>query len=169
MIWLFCTLVQLDNCSLFVGFLKIFKQDVQDNDRVLYREVMIYAALYLKLKTASDACYGDQEEKAAIIAGILNSGRWGKAERNEFVNFLAKSKGNLEELVFVKPLHVRIQLNTRNHPKADNGKDFILTDTDVDVNDYGSVPVTKVHFFKILREVLPFILRGVIRASKSKY
>ncbi|GAB2242128.1 hypothetical protein Droror1_Dr00018903 [Drosera rotundifolia] len=97
-------------------------------------EVIIYAAIYLKLKTAFDACYGDQEKKAAIIADILNSERWGKAERNEFVNFLAKSKGNLEELVFVKPLHVRIQLNTLNHPKADNGKDFILTDTDVDVN-----------------------------------
>ncbi|GAB2281980.1 hypothetical protein Dimus_016545 [Dionaea muscipula] len=98
-------------------------------------EVIIDAALYLKLKrTTGDTCRDDQANKAAAIADVLKPERSGRVERDSFIQFLAKSNVDLQELVFVKPLHVRIQLYTLDHPKADNSRDIILEDSDIEVN-----------------------------------
>ncbi|XP_047332335.1 uncharacterized protein LOC124935935 [Impatiens glandulifera] len=98
-------------------------------------EVIIYAALYLRLKGDSQSKLGSREKIVARIAHILNP-VW--AEKNgrpdPGIKMLLESERNLEELVFMKPLHVRLKFECGDHPKADNSKDIILTDSSIDVN-----------------------------------
>lgn len=96
-------------------------------------EVIVYAALYLKLRKP-ELLEDNQDKCAARIADILNSERSGKMGRDSFIQFLLKSNRDLRDLIFMKPLHVRIKLDTLDHPKAANGKDIILTDSNIEVN-----------------------------------
>lgn len=96
-------------------------------------QVIVYAALYLKLRKP-ELLEDNQEKCAARIADILNSERSGKMGRESFIQFLLKSNRDLRDLIFMKPLHVRIKLDTLDHPKAANGKDIILTDSNIEVN-----------------------------------
>ncbi|CAN4092291.1 unnamed protein product [Withania somnifera] len=92
-------------------------------------EVIICAALYLRLKKDSDAC---REQQAARIADLLNPGT--KVSRDVILQFLLTSKRDLEEVIITRPLHVRLKFDCPNHSKADNSKDIILTDTSLNVN-----------------------------------
>ncbi|XP_050364032.1 uncharacterized protein LOC126782770 isoform X2 [Argentina anserina] len=96
-------------------------------------EVIVYAALYLKLRK-EELLENNQEKYAAKIADILSSERSGKMERDSFVQFLLKSNGDLRDLIFMKPLHVRVKLDCLDHPKAPNGKNIILTDSNIEIN-----------------------------------
>ncbi|XP_062019533.1 uncharacterized protein LOC133736114 isoform X1 [Rosa rugosa] len=96
-------------------------------------EVIVYAALYLKLRK-QELLEADQEKCAARIADILNSERSGKMGRDSFIQFLLNSNRDLRDLIFMKPLHVRVKLDCLDHPKAANGKDIILTDSNIEVN-----------------------------------
>nr|XP_011458192.1 PREDICTED: uncharacterized protein LOC101310290 [Fragaria vesca subsp. vesca] len=96
-------------------------------------EVIVYAALYLKLRK-QELLEDNQEKYAARIADILNSERSGKMGRDSFIQFLLKSNRDLRDLIFMKPLHVRVKLDCLDHPKAANGKDIILTDSNIEVN-----------------------------------
>jgi hypothetical protein len=64
----------------------------------------------------------------------LNPGRGEGLEKDSCIQLLLKSNCNLRDLIFVKPLHLRINLDTLDHPKADNSKDIILTDSAIEVN-----------------------------------
>ncbi|XP_020222583.1 uncharacterized protein LOC109805050 [Cajanus cajan] len=97
-------------------------------------EVIIYAVLYCKLKRVPNSNEGNREEHAARILDILSSKRSGKIERGLWNAFLLQSKGDLRDLTFMKPLHFRIRLNCLDHPKADNGRDIILTDSSIKVD-----------------------------------
>ncbi|KAK7350247.1 hypothetical protein VNO77_08599 [Canavalia gladiata] len=97
-------------------------------------EVIIYAVLYCKLRRAPNSNEGNQEEHAARILDIFSSKRSGKLERDLWNAFLLQSKGDLRDLIFMKPLHIRIRLNCLDHPKADNGRDIILTDSSIKVD-----------------------------------
>ncbi|KAJ6956432.1 hypothetical protein NC652_007494 [Populus alba x Populus x berolinensis] len=97
-------------------------------------ELIIHAALYLKLRRHLDLEEGGQQKHAARIADILNPGRGEGLEKDSCIQLLLKSNCNLRDLVFVKPLHVKIKLDTLDHPKADNSKDIILTDSAIEVN-----------------------------------
>ncbi|XP_058207028.1 uncharacterized protein LOC131320355 isoform X1 [Rhododendron vialii] len=98
-------------------------------------EVIIYAALYLKMKQHPDSSeVHGKERKAARIADILNhrrAERWGK---DQCVQFLMKSDRSMEELVFMKPLRVKLKIECLDHPKINDTKDFILTDSSIDVS-----------------------------------
>ncbi|KAG6667580.1 uncharacterized protein LOC122315184 isoform X1 [Carya illinoinensis] len=96
-------------------------------------EVIICAALYLKLRKP-DLGDEDQEKYAARILDILNPDRTGKAERDSFIRILLKSDRDLRDLIFIKPLHVRIKLDILNHPKVENSKEIVLTDSSIEVN-----------------------------------
>ncbi|KAL0419661.1 UNVERIFIED_CONTAM: hypothetical protein Sradi_1379600, partial [Sesamum radiatum] len=95
-------------------------------------EVIIYAALYLRLKKSSNPHLDTQDSKAARIAEILEPKR--KSEKDLLVKLMMMSERDLEELVFMRPLHVRLKFNCRDHPKADNTKGVILTDSSVKVH-----------------------------------
>lgn len=95
-------------------------------------EVIICVALYLRLKKDSDACSDSSERKAARIADLLNPGT--RVSREVILQFLLTSERDLEEVVITRPVHVRLKFDCPNHPKADNSKDIILTDTSLNVN-----------------------------------
>ncbi|ESR56860.1 hypothetical protein CICLE_v10020152mg [Citrus x clementina] len=97
-------------------------------------EVIISAALYLKLRRYPDQQDHSREKYAARISDILKLGRSGAMQRDSFIQFLLKSNQDLRDVIFVKPLHVSIQFDTLDHPKADNSKDIILTDSNIEVN-----------------------------------
>lgn len=97
-------------------------------------EVIIYAVLYCKLRRVPNSNECNREEHAARILDILSSKRSGKAERDLWNGFLLQAKGDLRDLIFIKPLHIRIRLNCLDHPKADNGRDIILTDSSIKVD-----------------------------------
>ncbi|PPR94288.1 hypothetical protein GOBAR_AA26393 [Gossypium barbadense] len=98
-------------------------------------EVIIYAALYLKLRrnhVLQDD--NDQEKFAARIANILNPKENESFDGKSCTKFLLKSNRDLRDLFFIKPLHVRIKLNSQDHPKADNSKDIVLTDSSLNID-----------------------------------
>ncbi|XP_015170655.1 uncharacterized protein [Solanum tuberosum] len=95
-------------------------------------EVFICAALYLRLKKDSDACSGGRQRKAARIADLLNPGT--RASKDLVVQFLLASNRDLEEVIITRPVHVKLKFDCPKHPKADNSKDIIMTDTSVNVN-----------------------------------
>ncbi|WJX43228.1 hypothetical protein P8452_30362 [Trifolium repens] len=97
-------------------------------------EVVIFAVLYCKLKKIPNSSDDNLEKYAARILDFLSSKRSGKKERESWNAFLLQSKGDLRDLIFTKLLHVRVRLNTFDHPKAENQKDFILTDSSIKVN-----------------------------------
>ncbi|KAL3850056.1 hypothetical protein ACJIZ3_011938 [Penstemon smallii] len=94
-------------------------------------EVIIYAALYLRLKKNIDLPFDSQEKKAERIADVLDPKR---RFRKDLVKLLTMTNRDLEEQIFIKPLNVRLKFNSLDHPKADNSKDIILTESSVKVN-----------------------------------
>uniref|UniRef100_A0A5B7C0G5 NHL repeat-containing protein 2 n=1 Tax=Davidia involucrata TaxID=16924 RepID=A0A5B7C0G5_DAVIN len=98
-------------------------------------EVIIYAALYLKLKRNPNSPEDPQGKNAARIADILNPKRSDRMGlRDPCIQSVLKLNRDLGDLVFMKPLHVRLKFDCRDHPKADNSKDIILTDSSIEVN-----------------------------------
>jgi hypothetical protein len=97
-------------------------------------QVVVFAVLYCKLKKIPNSSDDNQEKYAARILDFLSSKRSGKKERESWNAFLLQSKGDLRDLILTKLLHVRVRLNTFDHPKAENQKDFILTDSSIKVN-----------------------------------
>ncbi|KAH0664955.1 hypothetical protein KY285_026161 [Solanum tuberosum] len=95
-------------------------------------EVIICAALYLRLKKDSDARSGGRQRKAARIADLLNPGT--RASKDLIVQVLLASNRDLEEVIITRPVHVKLKFDCPNYPKADNSKDIIKTDTSLNVN-----------------------------------
>ncbi|XP_028804603.1 uncharacterized protein LOC114759567 [Neltuma alba] len=96
-------------------------------------EVIIYTVLYLKLRRDPNSQEENPEIHAGRILDIMSSGRYVKMERDLWSEFLSKSKGDLRDLIFMKPLHIRIELHSLDHPKAENERDIILTDSSIQV------------------------------------
>ncbi|PSR94920.1 NHL repeat-containing protein [Actinidia chinensis var. chinensis] len=97
-------------------------------------EVIIYAVFYLRLKPNQNS-NNSTEKKAARIADILNPKRAETMGKDPCAQFLMKSDRTLEELVFMKPLHVRVKLECRDHPKAvDDPNEIVLTESSIEVN-----------------------------------
>ncbi|CAN1269675.1 Protein SUPPRESSOR OF QUENCHING 1, chloroplastic, partial [Linum perenne] len=100
-------------------------------------EVIVYAPLYLRLRRDAvvDLEEDGQEKYAARVADILKWERSSDSGRDSCIQLLLRSGTDIRDLVFVKPLHVRIRIECPNHPKApDNTKDIILTKSAIDVN-----------------------------------
>nr|XP_027093647.1 uncharacterized protein LOC113714044 isoform X2 [Coffea arabica] len=95
-------------------------------------EVIIYAPLYLRLKRSSSSSTDNRVEDAARIADIIDPLR--KPARDSVIQFLLSSKRDLKDLIFVKPLHVRLKFDCGDHPKADNSKSVVLTASSIEVN-----------------------------------
>lgn len=97
-------------------------------------QVIIFAVLYCKLRKIPNSNDGNQEKYAARILDFLSSKRSGKRERDSWNAYLLQSKGDLRDLIFTKLVHIRVRINTSDHPKAENDRDFILTDSTIKVN-----------------------------------
>lgn len=101
-------------------------------------EVIVYAALYLRLRRNLGLRVVDNPEKyAARIMQIIRShgGRSsGEIRRDPCFEWLVRSKSELGDLILMKPLHVRIKFDCPDHSKADNSKSINLTDSSIDIN-----------------------------------
>ncbi|XP_043721954.1 uncharacterized protein LOC122669282 isoform X3 [Telopea speciosissima] len=97
-------------------------------------EVTIYAVLYLKLNRTWNVDEVPQEEKAGRMVNILKNDRIGKQERETCIQYLLEANRDLGEVVFIKPLHLRIRLECGDHPRTDTSKETILTDSKIEVN-----------------------------------
>lgn len=97
---------------------------------MLIIQVIIYAALYLRLKKSPNSEGDSQGIKAARIADILMAKR--KSKRDLLVKLLTMSEREMEEIVFMRPVHVRLKFDCDLHPKGDNPKDIIVTDSSVE-------------------------------------
>lgn len=91
--------------------------------------MIIYAALYLRLKKTSNSQGDDQGIKAARIAEMLKPNR-----KDVPIELLMMSNRELEEVVFTRPLHVRLKFNCDDHPKGVHSKELVLTDSSVKVH-----------------------------------
>ncbi|XP_010684919.2 uncharacterized protein LOC104899426 isoform X1 [Beta vulgaris subsp. vulgaris] len=94
-------------------------------------EVIVLAPLYLKLHSSTKTCK-DTQEKAGIIAEILKPDRMGRSARDAFIRSLLNLNRDLGELVFLKPLCIKLRFEIINPPKAENSRDIILTDSTID-------------------------------------
>ncbi|KAL4571917.1 hypothetical protein LXL04_018684 [Taraxacum kok-saghyz] len=82
-------------------------------------EVIINAALYLRIKTSRDDWRGE-------LVNALNP----RGENDTYVS----DEISLEKRhVFLRPVHVRLKINSLDHPKAENSKDIILTQSSIQV------------------------------------
>ncbi|KAF8006215.1 hypothetical protein BT93_K0494 [Corymbia citriodora subsp. variegata] len=97
-------------------------------------EVIVYAALYLRLRRNLDVLEDDRERYARILSDLVVPKSSGKRDGHLCREILLKSTTDFRDLVFVKPLHVRIKFDTLNHPKADNLRDIILTESSIEVS-----------------------------------
>lgn len=98
-------------------------------------ELIVYAALYLRLAKNEETEGASQEKLARRIADVLKPARnMTTMDEELFVKVLLKSKREVRDIVFLKPVHVRIRFDTMDHPKADNSRDIILTDSSAQVD-----------------------------------
>ncbi|XP_010241115.1 PREDICTED: uncharacterized protein LOC104585814 [Nelumbo nucifera] len=96
-------------------------------------EVIIYAVLYLKLSRAWMSAGVNQENKAQRLLDILNYDRSGKKGRDSSIQLMLKLDRDLGDVTFMRPLHLRIRLECRDHPVPDRSKEVILTDSSLEV------------------------------------
>ncbi|CAH8355176.1 unnamed protein product [Eruca vesicaria subsp. sativa] len=98
-------------------------------------ELIVYAALYLRLAKNEETQGASQEELARRIAETLKPARnMTTMDEELFVKVFLKSKREVRDIVFLKPVHVRVRFDTMDHPKADNSRDIILTDSSAQIN-----------------------------------
>ena len=132
-----CGLFSVDNSSHLETVLGKIRRKLK-RSHIILKQVIVYAAVYLRLRRDQDwEGNGDKQAAAAAarIADLLYPGSRGKKIKESCIQFLlVNCKRDLREVIFVKPLHVRIKLDTMAHPKADNSKGIILTDSSVELN-----------------------------------
>nr|GLL17008.1 uncharacterized protein LOC109190975 isoform X4 [Ipomoea trifida] len=96
-------------------------------------EVIISAALYLKLRKTADTDMDSREQKAAKIADSSDPTR--RVSKDLLVSYLLASKRDLEGLIVTRPLQVRLKFECPNYPTSeDNSKEIIITNSSINVS-----------------------------------
>ncbi|KAD3068506.1 hypothetical protein E3N88_36386 [Mikania micrantha] len=94
-------------------------------------EVIINAALYLRIQNKTN---NSKMQQLTRLVSNSNPSSKDSFQTEACARILSTSNKTPEELVFLRPLHVRLKINSRDHPKAENSKDIILTESFVEVN-----------------------------------
>ncbi|GJT00728.1 NHL repeat-containing protein [Tanacetum coccineum] len=97
-------------------------------------EVIINAALYLRIKKLQNQKDESKKLQATRLANLLSPSGEDKAKTDACAQILLTSEKTPEKFIFLRPLHVRLKINSRDHPKAENSKDIILTESSIEVN-----------------------------------
>lgn len=97
-------------------------------------EVIINAALYLRIRKPQKQSIDSKKQLAARLVNFLNPGGEDNFQKDVCAQILSTSKKTPEEFVFMRPLHVRLKINSLDHPKAENSKDIILTESSIEVD-----------------------------------
>lgn len=125
--------IEIQHIRFFNIFALDFSINITVHFSICFIQVVIYAALYLRLKGNPTSDVDNQVKKAVRIADVIDLTR--KVSRDLLVKLLLTSNSNLEELIFIRPLHVKLKFDCRDHLKADNHlKDIILTNSSVKVH-----------------------------------
>ncbi|VFQ58488.1 unnamed protein product [Cuscuta campestris] len=94
-------------------------------------EIIISAALYLKLRKSGDA--ESLEQKAAKIVDNIDPGKRGNKEM--LVSHLLATQRDLESLIVSRPLHVVLKFECPIHPTSeDNSKEVVVTHSSLKLN-----------------------------------
>lgn len=95
-------------------------------------EVVVSAVLYLKLSKTQ----GSQDRTLEAMRILnLHEGEQRTPEDDACISLLVESGGELRDRIFMKPLHLRIRLDCRDHPPATTTtKESILTETALEVS-----------------------------------
>ncbi|KAI3742033.1 hypothetical protein L1987_59712 [Smallanthus sonchifolius] len=94
-------------------------------------EVIINAALYLRIQNETN---DSKKQQLARLVHVSNPSGKDSSQTEACVQILSTSNKPPEEFVFLRPLHVRLKINSLDHPKAENSKDIILTESFIEVN-----------------------------------
>ncbi|KAI4365745.1 hypothetical protein MLD38_021707 [Melastoma candidum] len=97
-------------------------------------EVVVNAALYLRLHRSLDVAEDKQEMYAGKLADVMVPDYARETGRPLCQQILLHPSINLKDVIFVRPLHVRVRLDSQRHPKANNSKAVVLTESSVEVN-----------------------------------
>ncbi|MQM09245.1 hypothetical protein Taro_042112 [Colocasia esculenta] len=90
-------------------------------------EVVISAVLYLKLHKTGDSLGNQVRENMKRLLDLQE-----KLQDDACIELL-ESSGDVRDIVFMKPLHLRIRLDCGDHPAARTSKEVIPTDSILDV------------------------------------
>ncbi|XP_072974965.1 uncharacterized protein [Typha angustifolia] len=93
-------------------------------------EVVVSAVLYLKIKKTLD------DDQKALAMRILDyrDHEVGKPEEDASIKLLLDCGGAVRDIVFMKPLHLRLLLECGDHPAAETNKETVLTDSSIKIN-----------------------------------
>ncbi|KAL8191891.1 hypothetical protein R6Q57_028622 [Mikania cordata] len=94
-------------------------------------EVIINAALYLRIQNKTN---NSKMQQLTRLVHNSNPSSQNSFQTEACARILSTSNKTPEEFVFLRPLHVRLKINSRDHPKAENSKDIILTESFIEVN-----------------------------------
>ncbi|KAL5711758.1 hypothetical protein ACHQM5_014003 [Ranunculus cassubicifolius] len=92
-------------------------------------EVIIYAVLYLRIK--KDRISEDENVKRILNIGNPKNKKPGT---DACMQLMIDRNTDLGEVVFMKPLHLRLEFDCLDHPKADKANEVVLTDSTIEVN-----------------------------------
>ncbi|XP_062196351.1 uncharacterized protein LOC133899377 [Phragmites australis] len=90
-------------------------------------ELVASAALYLKIDRAKDDC-GDQK---ALVKRII---RCQHREEHAGVELLMEHCEDARDLIFMKPVHLRLMLQCADHPAGATNKETISTESSLTIN-----------------------------------
>ncbi|XP_008776209.2 uncharacterized protein LOC103696382 isoform X2 [Phoenix dactylifera] len=94
-------------------------------------EVVVSAVLYLKVKKTQD----NGEEQKNIAERILDYQKHeDRISENACTELLFKTCRDMQYMIFMKPLHLRIRLECGDHPAAETNKETITTDSMININ-----------------------------------
>lgn len=95
-------------------------------------ELVVSAVLYLQLKNEKDI----REEQAIKVRRILGLEKPDSRdlENDACVDLLSKTCGDTRDIVFMKPLHLRMRFDCADHPPALTSKETIIDDTIKEIN-----------------------------------
>uniref|UniRef100_A0A7N0TPJ2 NHL domain-containing protein n=1 Tax=Kalanchoe fedtschenkoi TaxID=63787 RepID=A0A7N0TPJ2_KALFE len=97
-------------------------------------EVIIYAALYLRLKKDAESTTEISVEDADRIAAIVKPKKSTNTALDPCFRSILTSNKVSRDLIFMKPLHIRIKLFNLDHPKTADVRETVLTDSFIKVN-----------------------------------
>ncbi|XP_042376894.1 uncharacterized protein LOC121970328 isoform X2 [Zingiber officinale] len=95
-------------------------------------EVVVSTVLYLKLKKTQE----NIEDRSSLAMRILecNKQKMSKLEADASTRLLLETFKDVEDLIFMKPVHIRLKLQCADHPTAVTNKETICTDSLINVD-----------------------------------
>nr|CAD1840902.1 unnamed protein product [Ananas comosus var. bracteatus] len=93
-------------------------------------QVVVSAVLYLKIKKLQE----NKEDHKALATRILDQPNPSGKQEFAIVELLAETCGDASDIIFMKPLHLRLRLECGDHPAAETNKETVFMNSGVNIN-----------------------------------